>query len=68
MSLSMRVSQQRKLLSEFEEKHKLAQLHSPQSNLSSEGSGAQGQEMKEVVRTVTHSLSLSLAPTCILKC
>lgn len=34
MSLSMRASQRRKLLCEFEGKHKLAQFSSSQSNLS----------------------------------
>lgn len=61
MSLSMRVFQQRKLLSEFEEKHKLARLCSSQSNLDGDDSSAQGQEMREVVKTVTHTLSLSLS-------
>lgn len=36
MSSSMRGFQQRKLLCEFEEKHKLAELRSSQSNLSRE--------------------------------
>lgn len=61
MSLSMRVFQERKLLGEFEEKHKLAQLCFSQSNLDSDESSAQGQEMRAVVRTVSHSLSLSSA-------
>lgn len=49
MSLSMRVFQRRKLLGEFEEKHKLAQFSSSQSNLDSCDFDAQGQEMREVV-------------------
>lgn len=59
MSLSMGVFQQRKLLSEFEEKHKLAQLCFSQSNLDSDSCDAQGQELKEVVRIVSHSSPLS---------
>ena len=70
MSLSMRVFQQRKLLGEFEEKHKLAQLCSSQSNLDGDDCGAQGQEMREVVRTVNQSLpgSLFLLPHAFSKC
>jgi len=56
--------QQRKLLFEFEEKHKLAQLCFPQSNLDS--SGAQGQELKEVVKAVTRSLSYAYFPNASL--
>lgn len=58
MSLSIRVFQQRKLLDEFEEKHKLGQLSSFQSNLDSGDFDAQGQEMREVVRPAAHSRAL----------
>ena len=61
MSLSMWVSQRRKLLGEFEEKHKLAQLCASQSNLDGDDCRAQGQEIREVVRAVTHSPSLCSA-------
>lgn len=55
------VFQRRKLLGEFEEKHKLAKLRSSPSNLDSDSSGAQGRELKGMVRIVTHSLSPSLS-------
>lgn len=58
MSLSVRVFQQRKLLDEFEEKHKLGQLSSFQSNLDCGSFDAQGQEMREVVRAAAHSRAL----------